>query len=360
MKVLQIINGLSTGGAEKLLVDSASFYVKKGLSMDVLSLSRKRTPFWEELEKNLNSEIFGLTDKSIYNPILIFKLIPYLKQYDIIHLHLFPTLYWVVLAKYLSFSNVKLIFTEHNTSNRRRKLSFFKFLDKFIYKKLNSIICITQGVKENLKDHLNLPIQLIVINNGIDLRKFLNTSLPKEFKYFDSNDFKIIQISSFRQQKDQATVIKSLKFLPREVKLILVGDGVLLESNKNLVQSLNLTERVIFTGNRYDIPELINYSDVVVLSSHWEGFGLAIVEGMAAHKPVIASNIEGIKEIVENYGLLFNPGDEKNLADLIQTLRTNTNTYKKIANACYNRAQQFDIERMVDSHIQLYKEHMNA
>ena len=131
MKVLQIINGLSTGGAEKLLVDSASFYVKKGLSMDVLSLSRKRTPFWEELEKNLNSEIFGLTDKSIYNPILIFKLIPYLKQYDIIHLHLFPTLYWVVLAKYLSFSNVK--FSKFFKTSNISLIFIANFLALFVF-----------------------------------------------------------------------------------------------------------------------------------------------------------------------------------------------------------------------------------
>lgn len=360
MKVAHIINSLGTGGAEKLIVDSVPVYQDKGINIDVICLSKAKTPFFLELESRTQLPIKGLASTSTYNPLLIFKIIPYLKEYDIIHLHLFPTLYWVVLAKWISFSKVTLIYTEHNTSNRRRSVLVFKILDKFIYNKLNAIVCITHGVKRNLLNHIKSLKSIKVINNGIDTEKFFNAKGLKDYQFFEEDDFKIIQVSSFRKQKDQATLIRSLTLLPQKVKLLLVGDGPLIEESKKLVQTLNLTNRVLFLGNRYDVPELINYSDVTVLSSHWEGFGLAIVEGMAAKKPVIATNIDGIKEIVEGYGLLFNQGDDKELACLINKLKEDYEFYNLIAEKCFYRAKEFDINKMVSEYIELYDSVLNV
>lgn len=116
MKILQVINSLTTGGAEKLIIDSVPLYQNQGLTVDVLLLNNAETQFKSKLKETSNGRIEGLSIGSVYNPFLIFKIIPYLKKYDIIHLHLFPTLYWVVLAKWISFSNVKLVYTEHNLS----------------------------------------------------------------------------------------------------------------------------------------------------------------------------------------------------------------------------------------------------
>lgn len=355
MKILQIITSLSTGGAEKLLIDSVPIYQRKSLDIDVISLSKNKTPFFKLLEKNSFCKVIGLTNGSLYNPILIFKIIPHLKKYDLIHIHLFPTLYWVVFAKIISFSNVKLIYTEHSTHNRRREKFIFKILDRFIYKRLDAIICITEGVKNNLEKHLKISEGIKVINNGININQFNDSISNNDFEFFSKEDFKLIQVSSFRKQKDQATVIKSLKLLPQKVKLLLVGDGVLIDENKRLVIQLNLQERVVFLGNRYDIPELIKYSDVAILSSENEGFGLAIVEGMASAKPVIASDIIGIKEIVEGYGLLFEKGNEKELAILIEKLMNNQLFYNKIAIQCYDRAKKYDVNKMIDLYISTFK-----
>lgn len=355
MKVLQIITSLSIGGAEKLIIDSVPLYQNKTISMDVLCLSNTRTPFWENLEKSSNSKVTGLTSGSIYNPYLIFKIIPYLKKYDIIHLHLFPTLYWVVIAKWISFSNVKLIYTEHSTNNRRRDLLLFKLIDRIIYNKLDKIVCITVGVKNNLEKHLKFKKNISVVNNGIDIKKFNSASKKEDFDFFKKEDFKLIQVSSFRKQKDQATLIRSLKLLPENVKLILVGQGALIDQNKDLVIELSLQERVVFLGNRYDIPELLQYSDVVILSSEYEGFGLAIVEGMASFKPVIASDIDGIKEIVKGHGLLCEKGNEKELARLINRLFQDEEFYQKNAEQCLARSNEYSIDKMIDRYIKIYK-----
>lgn len=358
MKILQIINSLSTGGAEKLIIDSVPLYQKQGLTVDVLLLNNTETQFKSHLKETSKGKFDGLTLGSIYNPFLIFKIIPYLKKYDIIHLHLFPTLYWVVLAKWISFSKVKLIYTEHSTHNRRRGNLLFKLLDRFIYKKLNAITAITEGVKIQLQKHLKNKNNIVVINNGINIDDF-SCKITSDFSYFSKNDFKLIQVSSFREQKDQATIIRSLKYLPENVKLLLVGDGDLLEENKRLATKLDVSDRVRFLGNRYDIPQLMNYADVAILSSHWEGFGLAIIEGMAAGKPAIACDIEGVREIVNGYGLLFKQGDEKDLAKHIKSLLGDSQFYQEIAAKCKSRAKDFDINVMVEKFIHLYKEVLN-
>lgn len=355
MRVLQVITSLQTGGAEKLIVDSVPIYQGRNIKMDILSLNNNKSAFWEKLIQNSNGEITGLTSKSVYNPFLIFKIIPYFKKYDIVHLHLFPTLYWVVIAKWVSFSKVKLVYTEHSTSNRRRDKFVFKILDRFFYSKLDEVVCITEGVKNNLIRHLGNKKNIKVINNGIDVKKFDGATIEnKNFNFFAKDDFILIQVASFRMQKDHATLIRSLTLLPEKVKLLLVGEGILIGENKRLVIELDLQDRVTFLGNRYDIPELINYCDVVILSSEWEGFGLAIVEGMAANKPVIASDIDGVREIVNGYGLLFEKGNKKELALQINRIIEDNGLYQKIADKCLLRSKDFDISKMIDSYIKIY------
>ncbi len=356
MKVLHIINNLNTGGAEKLIVDSVPLYIKKGIHTDILLLQDKQTLFRKNLEKQ-NIKIKTLTKKSLYNPFLIFKIIPYLKKYDVIHAHLFPTLYWVVLAKIFSFSKTPIIYTEHSTNNKRRNNFIFKHIDRFIYSKLSKIGCISQGTFDNLSKHLGSKKKLSVINNGIVLDSFNSEEVKRkalDYNFFTEDDFTLIQVSSFREQKDQKTLIRSLKILPSNVKLLLVGDGYLRNENEKLVKDLQLENRVNFLGNRSDIPELMNYADVVVLSSIYEGFGLVVVEGMASGKPVIASNVSGVKEIVENYGLLFEVGSEKDLAEQIKSLM-NKEIYHKVSTACEKRGKEYSIDKMIDDYIKIYK-----
>lgn len=360
MRILQVINRLGPGGAEKLILDTVPRYQKKGLYVDVLLLQDKKTKFRSQLKEISTGKIVGLTEKSMRNPFLIFKIIPYLKKYDVVHLHLFPTLYWVVLAKLVSFSKVKLVYTEHNTHNRRRDNLIFKMLDRFIYKQIDCIVTIADEVDLNVKKHLNLnENKFQQIENGVDVNYYHSAIPYAKDKFFSNNDFILIQVSSFRWQKDQKTLIESLQYLPDNIKLLLVGDGPLIDDSKKLVEKLNLTGRVKFLGNRYDVPQLLKTTDVVVLSSRHEGLSLSNIEGMSVGKPFIGSNVPGLKEIVKGYGLLFEQGNDKELAELIMSLYTNPKLYKKIADQCFERAKEFDINKMVDQYVELYKEIIN-
>lgn len=359
MRILQVINSLSTGGAEKLIVDSVPIYQKEGLETDLLLLADKKTSFRRIIERQSQNKIFALTTGSIYNPFLIFKIIPFLKRYDIVHIHLFPALYWVVLAKWLSCSKVKLVYTEHSTNNRRRTHVVLKYIDRFIYNKLMFIGCISQATYTNLKKHIGREGKLQVLHNGIVLKAFSNLKGVEKYLFFSEKDTVLIQVSSFRKQKDQKTLIESLKYLPEEVKLLLVGDGIFRKEREKQVEDLNLGERVKFLGIRNDVPQLFFSSDIVILSSFYEGFGLSIVEGMASNKPVVASNVTGLRDIVKGYGLLFEQGNAKELAGQVKMLYEDKAFYKKIQKSCLYRAKNFDIQTMVEAYISAYKKVIN-
>src|SRR5690606_24077441 len=255
MKVLYVINSLAIGRAEKLVADSLLYYKTELEQVDLLALKKTKKSFSERIPNDIKIDF--LTKKRLYSPILILKIIPYIKKYDILHVHLFPALYWVVLAKLISFSKVKIVYTEHSTENKRRKNKVLKYLDRFIYRKLDFIGCISEATKSNLENHLKTRNKKIsVIFNGIDLKEFLNPTANSDnvYNFFEKGSFILIQVSSFRVQKDQKTVIRALPSLPEKIKLILVGDGNLKLSNEELVKKLNLQDRVKFLGTRNDIP----------------------------------------------------------------------------------------------------------
>ena len=152
-----------------------------------------------------------------------------------------------------------------------------------------------------------------------------------------------------------------MSLLPDHFKLILVGEGPLRNECELLVNVLGLEERVFFLGNRNDVESILKTADLSILSSKWEGFGLVAVEGMATGKPVIASNVTGLSEVVEGAGLLFEKGNELQLANIIKCLllSENLNYYNEISQKCKIRAQQFDINTMVSKSISLYNNLMN-
>lgn len=356
MKILHIIPSLGTGGAEKLILDSLTLYKIRGIDVELLLLNNTpNSPFYNEL-KGQNIIIHTLHTGnicSVYNPLYIFKIVPYLKKYDLIHVHLFPALYWVAIAKILSCSPIRMIYTEHNTENSRRDKRLLKPIECYIYNEYNAIISITEQVSNNLKRHIpSYKGQFRIINNGINLSKFKKLSARNQAK----DNPVLIQVSSFRKQKDQETLIKSMQYLPANVTLLLVGDGETRSKCEGLVKELNLEDKVKFLGVRMDIPQLLAQSDIVVLSSNYEGLSLSSIEGMASGCPFIASDVPGLNDVVGGAGLLFPTGDAKCLANIINKLLKDNEYYKEISQACLKRANEYDINKMVDQYIELYQQ----
>ncbi len=360
MKVLQVVNNLATGGAEKLIFDSIPIHIKKGIKVELLLLNGKDYPLLKKLKGDNICKIHDFGVKTVYNPIHIFKLLRFISKYDLIHVHLFPSQYWVVFAKLLSFSKVKLIFTEHSTFNKRLRNKWFNKINKFVYKKYDRIVCITKEVQEIYLDYTKLDKEKFpVIENGIN-NKLIHNAIPYEKENLidglKREDKLIIQVSSFREAKDQITLIRSMKYLSSNTKLLLVGEGNTMSKCKDLVSSLNLKNRVFFLGLRDDIPELLVTSDIVVLSSHYEGLSLSCIEGMSSGKPFVGSKVPGLIDVVEGNGILFPLGDYQKLASIITELLNNEKLYKETVMKCKEKAAHYDIEIMVDKYIDVYRE----
>lgn len=363
MKVLQIINSLGTGGAEKLLLDTLPLYRQEGVEMDVLVLWDNNHQFINAL-KSLNCcKVIVLNESDNYKDIYalshIWKLRTYLKQYDVAHIHLFPAQYFTVLANISIGNACKLVFTEHNTTNRRIQNSYFRYLEKWIYSFFKKIVCISPEIQRIYKEYLKgFEQKFVLIENGVNLQvirqavPLLKSTLHSSIS---EDDTVIMQVSAFRIQKDQKTLIEALALLPLNVKLILVGDGVLKKECEELTEELELQGRVLFLGQRMDIPQLLKTADVIVLSSKYEGLSLSSIEGMASGKPFVASAVPGLSDIVGGAGVLFECGNEKELATRIQALVDDKMYYDSVVRACQEKSKQYDIQVMIQKHIALYK-----
>lgn len=353
MRILHVITSLRTGGAEKLMVDLLPRLKERGFDVDLLLLDGIDTPFRRDVEA-AGIKVFDLgIGGSVYSPLRLLKLISFLRKYDVIHTHnTAPQLFAAIDSVLCS---VVLCTTEHTTSNRRRGWRWYAYIDRWMYNRYRKVICISQKAEENLREFIGeSKAEICTINNGVDIARYANASPSSELEYIAPESRKIIMVAGFRWEKDQDTLIKSLKDLTQQFHLFLVGDGVRRPELETIVRNENLTDRVHFLGLRTDVPQLLHAADYVVMSSHFEGLSLSSVEGMSVGKPFLASNVDGLREVVKGAGILFPHGNSKALADEIMSLENSQEKYSAVAKACRQRAAQFDISKMVKGYLDIY------
>lgn len=359
MKILHIINNLNTGGAENIVTNIAPLIKEKQFDVDVLLLNNSSQIYKEQLLNNGINIIYTNTNK-LYSPIQIFKIRKIIKNYDIVHSHLFPTQYWVALSNLFNKKTI-LITTEHNTHNRRRDFKIFKIIDKFIYSKYNKIISNSNETQNNLKKFIGETQnknKYIVIENGVNLEKFKESKLIAKKDIHPSlkdTDIVIVQVARFNYEKDQKTAIKTVQLLDERFKLMLVGEGILEDECKQLVKELNLEDRVKFLGIRKDIPQIMKSSDICLVSSNIEGFGLVSIEAMASGTPLIASNVDGLNNVVSNGGILFEKGNIKELKDIIEKIATDNDFRENLIKSGLERCEVFSINNMVNKYCEVYE-----
>ena len=351
MKILHVITSLLTGGAEKLMVDLLPELRRLGNDVELLIFNGEQTPFYKQLEqKGIKIHHLQITG-NVYNPLNIFRMMKFPKRYDIIHTHNTACQLFTPIAKILSCSKTKLITTEHSSNNRRRESILLKPIDKWMYNRYKKIICISDQTEANLKGYIGNRGNIKTIYNGVNTSKFINPITP----IIDFNHIQITMVAGFRVGKDQDTLIRAIKLLPENYKLQLVGDGIRRPEIENLINELSLNDRVSLLGVRNDIPQILANSDVIVLSSHWEGLSLSNIEGMASGKPFIASDVDGLREIVKGNGILFPDNDDKALANAIETVCNDNEKYISVAKQCQEKAKQYDISIMAEKYNNLYQ-----
>ena len=349
MKILYVITSLLTGGAEKLVVDLIPKLLEKGHQVDLAVFNGEDTLLMKQLVGCRGCKIHKL-GSSFYDLRHILKLRHIMKNYGIIHTHNSSPQLYVAIANI--GLNKKLVTTEHNTFNRKRECVFMRTVDRWMYKKYNRIVCISDKATENLIDYLGADGRIQTIYNGIDVEQYYEAS-PIDGMH--GKKFVILMVAAFRPQKDQETLVRAMKLLPKnQYELWFAGDGDRMDKVKDLVKVLNLEDQITFLGNRNDISRLLHTADVIVMSTHYEGLSLSNIEGMSVGKPFVASDVDGIHEVTDGFGLLFPHEDAQALAGIIRKLHDDSSFYKQIANRCYTRAREFDIQKTVDEYDKVY------
>lgn len=355
MRVLVLTKRLSRGGAAKLIYELAISDMPDDVGIDIAVMSRDIDIYSELLTKN-GVNVQFVEFKSILSLSSIIRLARLFKLYDIVHVHLFPAFYVAAIAKYFSRSNNIFVYTEHNTHNRRRSIGFFYYIERVIYGSYDAVVCISQPVARSLESWMP-PVRdkIHVIDNGVDV-KGVSVSAPADDildlkKQYD-DPVLVLMAGAFEFRKDHRTLVAAIARLPVKFHLVLAGEGRLKASVQDYARELGVDSRVHFLGFRKDMASVMKACDVYVQSSSWEGFGLVAVEAMASQLPVVASDVEGLADVVGDAGLLFPPGDASTLSECIEEAWASS---EPLVIKGSQRALLYDSSVFVDKHVDLYR-----
>lgn len=365
MKVTHVIPGLSVGGAQRFVADllcALSGHSDLDLTL-VVYRSVKDSPAERKIRDNARIRFVNLDLGKPRGLSTSFRLMSEMRRADIVHAHLFPTLWQAALSSALS--GTPLVFTEHSTHNRRRNHRWLRLVEQTVYSSCMSVCAISPAAAEALRKWLGSPFDnrtIHVIPNGIDPGEFAeerpNDSLLPSI--FGRSGKPVVMPARFVEAKDQATLIRAAALIDDpDAFIALAGDGPTRAECEKLAARYGLGDRIVFLGVRNDIPRLLAASRVGVLSSRWEGFGLAALEMMAAGLPVVASDVPGLREVVDGVGDLFPKGDEQTLARIINRLLRESPDSPSFVSRALNareRAEEFDISKAAGLYADLYRQ----
>lgn len=370
---MHLINDMKIGGAQRLLSDLLPIQTegKDSISLVVLRQGDDEA-FMSPIESENKIRLVNLNIEEGAGIISYLRKLPMLrkemKKHDICHVHLFPSLYLAAIASL--FSKIKLIYTEHNTFNRRRLNKALRPVEKLVYSSYSRVICISQAVRNNLAlwlDRQKDDSCFCIVANGIPVSRFshIREELKKEGKdicgmrqqIFGREGLPVLMISRFVDSKDQATLIRAISSVNnKDAYVVLVGDGPRRKEYEYLVQEYGVENKVVFLGSRSDIAVLISISEIGVQSSNWEGFGLTAVEMMAGGLPLIVSDVEGIAAVTKDVTLKFPRGDYKMLAQCMDRLLEDPVLRKGLVAGAERRAAEYDIAAMAEEYHKIYEE----
>jgi glycosyltransferase involved in cell wall biosynthesis len=370
VKILQVINSYEPNerGAQALALEFHRSYLKRGFDSHLLALM--------ESPQNIAPNSYSLGFKDPYQAGVLFRLRAFLRErkwqdVDVIHAHLFPAQPLVALLARFHCRRAKLVTTEHNTFNHRREMVAGRWFDHLAYKAYEKVVCSSEGTRESMaRWQPALENKLVTIPNGIDLSKYSGIALLRD----KHGRPIVISVGRICEQKNYAAALQAICLMRNQhTDYWIVGQDELNGQVQQLAATLGLTERVHFLGFREDIADLLRQADVFLLTSHWEGFGLAAIEAMSASLPVVASNVPRIRELVgapENdkfrdrsayeCGYLVDAKSPASIARTLDELVDDEALRCAVGRAAHERSQLFDISHTVESYLQLYHEMLGA
>jgi N-acetyl-alpha-D-glucosaminyl L-malate synthase BshA len=307
-----------------------------------------------------------------YELALSSKLVDMVKLYkiELLHVHYaIPHAYAGYMAKQMLKDEgiiIPMVTTLHGTDiTLVGNHPFYKTAVSFSINKSDIVTSVSQSLKDDTYKLFNIKKEIHVIPNFIELDKIRNESqISCHRSVMAKKEERIVtHISNFRKVKRIPDIIKIFYKIQEKIpaKLMMVGDGPEKVKAEQLCKELGIEEKVIFFGNSSEIDQILSYSDLFLLPSETESFGLAALEAMAWSVPVISSNSGGLPEV--NFdgisGYLSNVGDVDSMAENALKILTDDATLGKFRESALSIAQKFDIKKILPLYEALYNEAIN-
>jgi len=339
IKVLYLFDKLDTGGAERLLVTTLKHLDMKKFDIRVCSIQRGGDLVGEIEELGFKVSFLD-TKCNLCNLKILFRLVRLLKKLkpEIVNTQSFyPSLHGRIAAKLTGIPVV--VATEHGTVSYKKKLRH-KIIDHLLAKVTNRIIVVSNSVKVFTSTTCRIPDnKFSVIHNAVDFSRFENIDQVSDLRDelgLGREDKVIGTVATVVPWKGQKYLIQAFSAILghfKKVSLIIAGDDPIgyRRELEDEAGRLGVEKKVYFLGLRTDIPRVLKTIDLFAFPSLTEGLGIAAMEAMAVGLPVVASDVEGIREIITDSetGILVPPRQPSILSDkIIDLLDNNQRAYK--------------------------------
>jgi glycosyltransferase involved in cell wall biosynthesis len=358
MNILMISPVFDTGGTEIYILNLLKYYSNKELNLNIITSVGKRIKKLDEFHINvfINNKMRKKTMSSLIQSTIF--CINVIKDKDIQVIHA-SSIYTSLISKiasklaYLKYrKKVRVIYTMHGGPNKNIEKQSAKLLNIIADK----VIALSNKSKECLiKFGLNAN-RIEVIYNGIEI----SNDIGYIGKFKEDNYINVINCARLTEQKGQIHLIRGFKTVVENndnIRLYIVGEGELEQDLKNEVNRLGLQSYIFFLGYVDNPLEITNSMDIVILPSLWEQFPITVLEAMALSKPIIASNVNGIFEQLNDCGILIKPGSEEEIARSILNLSVNGEFRKELGKKALNKyTNEFNLEKMGYKTLKVYKE----
>ena len=284
---------------------------------------------------------------------------------DVLHVHYaIPHAYAAYMAKKMLLDediSIPIVTTLHGTDiTLVGSHPFYRPAVTFSINHSDCVTAVSESLKQDTLRLFDIKTEIKVIPNFIDTKKFENKEKPCERSLLAPTDDKIItHISNFRPLKRINDVIDVFEQISTNVssKLLMVGEGPEKSKAMAYVKTKGLNEKVVFLGNSNEIDKILCYSDLFLLPSEMESFGLVALEAMANGVPVISSNAGGLSEVNKHgfSGFLSDVGDVNSMAKNALELLLDEEKLNKFKKQAKKQAQLFNIDKVVTEYEDIYK-----
>ena len=303
-----------------------------------------------------------------YELALSSKLVDMVKLYgiELLHVHYaIPHAYAAYMAQQMLKDEgifVPIVTTLHGTDiTLVGSHPFYKPAVTFSINKSNAVTSVSESLKKDTLRLFNIKNEIHVVPNFIDLEKHEYSFTDCQRGMLAEDHQRIItHISNFREVKQIPDVIKIFYNIQKELpaKLLLIGEGPEKEGAERLVEELGILDHVIFLGNSNEIDRILCFSDLFLLPSKTESFGLAALEAMASGVPVISTNTGGLSEVNEDgfSGYLSNVNDVMDMTSNAIKILSDTKTLNQFKANAKTQSKKFDLHNIVPMYENIYEE----